>query len=274
MFATLELCPKHPRGLLEHLRFWLSPPQVEVKPCTAFDTPYRRICVPVVDGDLDWGKISAIAEPILLPDNLLLPPDSGIQALPCPKYEQQLLLETVCAIVARSRIPIYRRVLGLIDPDGGFADMLPQLLRHYAMIRVLTRASLRYAQIAENMMAEMGAPVIYGEDADVLAGCVLILAPGQALGRGYPVPVLAGSQFCPPPGCIPITGLCPEVRPEICRQTPPGISPHRFAAALYDYGEVAAAAPQFAASMRCGYRRVTLEDMASTLAAAAAQSQV
>jgi hypothetical protein len=174
-----------------------------------------------------------------------------------------VLAETAAEIIRRSRMPMYRRVLGLIDRDGGFTDLPLGLLRHYTSVKVVTAREDLYEAVAEAAMEELGAPVMVGSTLSLLTDCVLILAPGPAMGEeegSYPCPVLAGEGFKPSLPCDLISDPEPAVSEELRGCCPPGISPHRFAAALFeDSGLVTV---EFAAAkLRLCWRQAKTEEI-------------
>lgn len=241
MFVVLELAERKNRGIISSVLNMLTRSKAGLIEASAFGARYLQLTAPARDGLPDWDEVAELSgrlsKRMVMPDGLTPPPDSPIRPLACPNYEKRVLLETACELVKRTRMPMYRRSLGLIDPDGLHADLLFELLKHYTSVRVVTRSIDTYRQAADDMMERLGAPVRMGSSLSILDGCVLILAPGAAFGEGggkYPCPVLAGSVFTPAVHCGLITGLRPPVSAELRGQCPPGIEPHRFAAALYE----------------------------------------
>lgn len=217
----------------------------------------------------DWEAIEALAGRfagrMLLPGGLTPPPGSAIARPPCPRFEKKVLLATACELIRRTRMPMYRRILGVIDPEAAHTDLLFPLLRHYTSVRVVTGNLERYEQAAARMMEELGAPVLVGSAVSLLEGCVLILAPGAAGPEGaLPCPVLAGEGFPALPGQERIESLRAGVTAELAARCPGGIAPHRFAAALHD---LCGADPgvYVAEQMRFGYKSCTLPEAAQAI---------
>jgi hypothetical protein len=189
---------------------------------------------------------------VQLPAALQIPPPE------LPRFGQRVLLETACTIALRSGLPMYRRVLGLADPAGELAGLLPTLLRYYACVKVATGNLTHYAAQSERMMRELGAPVLVGCDPDSMGDCALTLAADAShLPKPPKMPVLCLRGF---PGGMPCI-TAPEITPpaEIAAACPPGIAPHLFAGALYEYSGVEAM--RFTATaMLCDYRRTGLTE--------------
>ena len=156
-------------------------------------------------------------------------------------------------------LPLYRRILGLADPGGEFAEMLPVLLRYYSCVKVHTENLELYLAESERMMSELGAPVLVGCELESLDDCMLILARG-GLNPPPNAPVMCPSGF--PGGSPCITSLQISPPDEIIAACPPGISPQTFAGALYEFSGIDShAGIKFAATaMLCDYRRVGIAE--------------
>lgn len=245
MFVALELTEQKNKGIFDPIFNILTKPKAHLDEAEALGAPFGLIRAAARQGVPDWGRIEALADRfadrMLLPDGVIPPEDSLIAGLRCPRHEKRVLLETACALIQRTRMPMYRRVLGLIDEEGDHADLLYPLLRQYTSVQVVTRNTAGYTAAAEEMMERLGAPVQVGTSLSLLSDCVLILAPGAAFGeeaQRLPCPVLCGDVFDPPWPCRRITALEAATFPELDQCCPQGISPHRLAGALYEYCDV------------------------------------
>lgn len=242
VFLALELVESKQKGIFGFLSNILTKPTATWEEAEACGVRYGLVRAPRTrTAEPNWTAIAQLvgrfADRVLLPDDLVLPPQSPLAPFCCPRFEQKVLLATACEIIKRTRMPMYRRIVGLIDPDGDYTDYLPVLLRHYTTVRVITENLQEYERAAAEMMDQLGAPVLIGTAPSILAECVLVVAPGRTFndaGTTLPCPVLAGEQFDPPFRCHLISGLQAGGSPELAAQTPSGISPHRFAAALYE----------------------------------------
>ena len=197
-------------------------------------------------GQPDWTQIERIcgtyANRVLLPQGFCPPPDSRLRTPTFPRFTRRLLLLAACALTTHSGLPLYRRVLGLIDSDAAYTDMLFPLLHHCTAVKVLTQATAGYTQAAERMMHALGAPVLLAEEAAALTDCFLLLAPGgippqdiPALAQ-LPCPVLAAASR-PGMDCLVPHGVRPIAA--IHSRCPPGIAPQDFTAALYEFSGLA-----------------------------------
>jgi hypothetical protein len=200
----------------------------------------------------------------LIPQGLVIP--GGVRFAPplLPRFERRVLCETACEIARMSKqagVPLYRRVLGIADPGGELAQMLPSLLRYYSCVKVHTDNFELYLTESERMMRELGAPVLVGCELESLDDCMLILAREQSPLKPSPnVPVLCPAGF--PGGSPCVTSL--QIRPpdEIAAACPPDIPLQAFAGSLYEFCGIGSNKDiSFAAAaMFCDYRRVGIAE--------------
>jgi hypothetical protein len=194
-------------------------------------------------GALDWREIerelASFAGRVLFPDSLEVPEDVGLRPPRCERFGRAVLLRTACEIIVRTKMPMYRRILGLVDNTGEYADFLYDLLKYYTSVKVVTQAADVYTDAAQDVMERLGAPVFVGAQLESLAECVLILAPDPAnLPASFrpECPVLTGSDTLFAPGGWDIfSSLRVRLSGEALAGVPPGISPHLLAGALYEW---------------------------------------
>lgn len=244
MFVSLEITQPVPQGILGRLRGILSRPKAWVEPRECCGGQYVSLCFNLGKNGPNWENIQRLAEEyaplVLVPEGLNPPESSGLSVYtPTSGFRRQVLLHTACEMIALTKMPMYRRVLGLIDVDGDWADQLFPLLRHYTSIKVVTRNLSRYRFAGEQMMEELGAPVLVGEQLSSLSDCVLVLSPVDFSSQEdfrLPCPVLTGGT------CSlryrPLLMEKPEVGLPRFAEAPPGIPEHLFAAALYELCDV------------------------------------
>lgn len=188
----------------------------------------------------DWRRVTELAgryaDRVLFPDGLEIGNGAPVSEPAFPRFERLVLLKTAVEIIALTRMPMYRRIAGLIDEDGKYADFLFPLLHHYTTVKVLTSQTGLYAEAAARMMDELGAPVILCGDYSALGDCVLVIAPeGISFSERLGCPVLAKK----PPKTRQYSDFITDLKvvpdPVLAAGCPAGIEPHKFLAALYEY---------------------------------------
>ncbi|MCL2033919.1 MAG: hypothetical protein FWG94_04220 [Oscillospiraceae bacterium] len=235
MFVVLEVATENRGGFMG--RIFKSAPHAETR--AAFGARYGAIVSRPPLKQSDWERILALAgryaDRLLLPANITPP-----QAITKPRflqYDNTVILKTAVEIIKLSRMPMYRRTVGLVDLKGGYSGFLYPLLHHYTSVKVLTGNSALYENESAKMMYELGAPVSLAEDYTAFSDCVLILAPdGIETSESLKCPVLSRkppsrqqfSDFITDLKVVPPAGFASQDFPE-------GIDKHDFLAALYEY---------------------------------------
>jgi len=136
-------------------------------------------------------------------------------------------------------MPMYRRVVGILDSRGAHGGMLPELLKYYTTAKIYTHNTPYYRQAAQAMMEEYGAPVQLCELPEGLLDCVLVLAPSGVEGCEavrFLGPVLSPRDTLRAPAAFDhVTELRVLPSPPMRELVPRAVSPHRFAGALYEF---------------------------------------
>jgi hypothetical protein len=241
VFVALELIDREIGGLLRKIRERLVRPVMWLDAEECLGGRYAVLHVETSGGKIDWEAVERIcgsyAAKLLLPENLELPTGGRLRRLSLQRFGEQVLLKTACELVDRTKMPMYRRVLGLIDPAGSYTDMLSGLLKHFTSVKVLTEETQIYREASDRMMEELGAPVLLAEDFGSFRDCVLVVAPAAVYTdkeASLPCPVLCGDSFVAAGRFECISGLEATVREPVRACCPRGILLHDFAGALYE----------------------------------------
>jgi len=195
-------------------------------------------------GRPDWEAVARLVLPLtqylLTPAGYQPPAHLGFAPPVFAEFERRVLLQCACELVGDSLMPLYRRRLGIYDPQGELAGNLYFLLHHYTSARVVTQNVEAYRKAADLARKELGAPVLLGEEFTDFSDCVLLLCPGDVT-RPLPLlpacPVLAGGVFADFQGCNVFSS--PRVSASLFQiaQLPRGSDFHAFAGAVYhSYG--------------------------------------
>ena len=210
----------------------------------------------------NWEQLEAACSRyrnrVLFPEGLILPEALKIETPLLPNFKRAVLVNTACEIATRSRLPLYRRVLGLIDENGSMVDELPLLLRYYSCIMVASRATELYAIAGARIMHELGAPVLVGCEPKGLGECMLVISEGSLKSEKLRAPLLCpgsavGSSLCI--GSLEITP--PE---DVSAACPEDISLQDFAGSLYEFSAVRDY-NLVANQMLCNYRLANLTEV-------------
>lgn len=251
MFVALELA-RRPDGAWWRLREILGgKPRPLLEERALFGARYAVLRARGGRDGPDWDEVVWAAREyarwILLPDGVQLPQGSPLRAYVPDAFDREVLLRTACRLIAATRMPMYKRVLGIIDEHGRHTGMLPELLRHYTSVKALTRNAARYEQAAERMMYELGAPVLQVEGLSGFSDCALVLAPeaysSQEDAR-LKCPVLAAKPVKLRYRTDVVDRLCVSLPDTQAGDAlPEGIDTHLLAGALYELCGVRAFEP-------------------------------
>jgi hypothetical protein len=272
VFVALELIDRENGGLLRRIRNQLIRPKMWLEAGECLGGRYAVLRVETSGGKIDWEAVERIcgsyAGKLLLPEGLELPKDGRLGRLPLRRFHEQVLVRTACDLVDRTRMPMYRRVLGLVDPQGKHAALLTELLKHFTSVKVLTGEAAIYREASYQAMEELGAPVLLAEDFGSFRDCVLVAAPSAVytgMEATLPCPVLCGDAFVAAGRFERIDSLQAAVREPVRACCPQAIRPHDFAAALYEYCGVDASDFRLE-SLRYNYRQTNLAEASAAVA--------
>jgi hypothetical protein len=242
VFVALELIDREKGGLFRKIRERLTRPMVWLDTEECLGGRYAVLHVETSGGKIDWGAVERICgsygAKLLLPENLEPPAGGRLRRLSLRRFGEQVLVKTACELVDRTKMPMYRRVLGFVDLAGNHAALLPGLLRHFTSVKVLTGEKEMYREVADRMMEELGAPVLLAEDFGSFRDCVLAAAPSSVYTdreAAIPCPILCGDAFVAAGRFDRLHGLQAAVHDPARACCPRGIRPHDFAGALYEY---------------------------------------
>jgi len=237
VFVVLEVVTEHHGGFMD--RIFKPGQKVHAETRVAFGAHYGAILSRPPKKQKDWERIVTLAgrytDRLLLPGGVKAPP--SITPPSFPRYDQSVILKTAVEIIKLSRMPMYRRTIGLDDAEGDYSDFLYPLLHHYTMVKVLTGNTALYEKESAKMMYELGATVALIEDYTAFSDCALVVAPdGITTSDSLKCPVLSRK----PPDFQQFSDFITDLRvipppDESPEDFPTGIDRHDFLAALYEY---------------------------------------
>jgi hypothetical protein len=217
------------------------PARVEKR--TAQGVGFIQITVCQTDRGIDWREAEracgAHAGRLVMPRALKPPEHCCIRPFVPGRFYSHLVRNTAVEVLRRSGLQLYRRTVGVVDPEGVYQQTVLTLIHHCASVRVLTGSLRRYGAFCEQVMDTYGAPVIAGEDRRLLDSCVLIAAPGGVTAEqveGLRAPVLSAFDAERAVGCPVVFDLEAVIPPALADAIPEGIEPTDFLGALYEMG--------------------------------------
>ena len=252
-------------GLLSHIIMRRHP---DFEERTLLGVRYICLSVQPYKGEIYWKGIEHQLSPyvrfVLLPDGMSIPRESSLCEFVPRGFCELLCLNTACEIISRTRMPLYRRVAGFIDPQCRFSGMLPQLIAQFTMIKVYCARPQMYEFACRRMLDRFGAPVIICEDLGAFHDVQLIISPGDFStdqSVDFNAPVICGGDFHTRGRASIIRELRACLPKNLCEELPQGIDEHMMCAALYELGGCRKLSETVAEKMSCGRRRLTIDDI-------------
>ncbi|WRS27123.1 hypothetical protein U6B65_12415 [Oscillospiraceae bacterium MB08-C2-2] len=268
----LEINDRQEPGLLHRLAGKLTKAKLQLERETLFGKSYGRLRVSSLEKEADWWRVyqylGRYGRRLLLPEGVEVPGGVPLLGFHSGLFDTEVLFHTACAIISRSRMQMYRRLVGLIDPDGRYVSQLAGLLKYFTAVKVHTDRPDLYRPACREMMETFGAPVMICESLAGLEGCVMVLCP-QPFETEQPLrlsgPVLGDENIRLPCKFDLISHLEVELPQDIKEKLPPGVSPHEFAGALYELLDIRNQ-PLVAKNMRYNHKVSSLGEVVGLLA--------
>ena len=240
MFAVVVPQTPAPPSLFTYLGRFLRPPEPDVTTQKFLGTPYCRIVFPQrCPPEELLEAVGRFSRRVVLSKQLLLPDDFPLASMDPSPFLRHLCQNTALKILKESRIPLYAKRVGVIDPQGVCQDFVRQLLLLCPHVCVLTEQREAYEDFAREMMDAYGAPILLGEEPHILRDCLLVTAPTAFAWTGYPLemPVLSAVSQSLPGLPYLISGLEPGLSEEARGELPEGVDPVSFCSAVWQAGD-------------------------------------
>lgn len=218
--------------------------------------------------DPDWEAIERLCRVhggrLIVSESITVPPGINIVCNSFPLFESAMLTATACEIAKKSYIPLYKKVLGIIDDDAYMIAGMGNLLKYYSCIKVVSKSQQLYQKAAEKMYKDLGAPVITGCKEEFLDDCMLVITRDKAKPGVNPpkAPVMCAGGYYGGSPCLSMLQI--KTHDEILSACPSGVSPNKFAAALYEYSGVKDI-DVTAEYMICNYQLCSLAEVAEVI---------
>lgn len=262
-----------PHGLAARIRRMfldkIRPPEPGISRVEVPGSFFTDIRVPDKGFGQDWQFLSGQScRFVLCPRGVRLP-DGWFPAVKQEEIENMLahvLCSTAIRIMENSRLPLYARRVGVVDPHCAHPDLLGILLRHVPEVTVFTQDVEAYQGYADRLLEEFGAPATFVGDASALAQTALTILFGESgLPPIRPTPILAIAA--PQDGTRNLYIDSPDFSiPELDRAMPPSIDKYAFYTALAERCGIREIRSLCMTDGACGKRRVSPSDIAARIA--------
>ncbi len=93
------------------------------------------------------------------------------------KYERQIMLRVCTQISELLPMPLIRRTIGLVDPDGIYAFFAETLIKYSPIVKVYTKNPDAYSDTCRHLLEYYGAPLLLTEQIGSMNDCVLLFCP-------------------------------------------------------------------------------------------------
>ncbi len=92
-------------------------------------------------------------------------------------YQRQIMLRLCTRVSELLPMPLIRRTIGLVDPDGIYANFAETLIKYSPIVKVYTNKPAAYRDTCRHLLAYYGAPLLLTEHIGSLHDCVLLFSP-------------------------------------------------------------------------------------------------
>lgn len=268
MLAVLQLETPPKRSFWRRRARKEKPVRVQIVPIGSGG--YLRIAAcPDAQGQFDWDGIRRAAGReagrMLFPAGVRPPAGYGFGSFCGHALARALMASAAQQLLRMASVPPKHMSIGLYDPSGSLAALVPALLPFAADVRVVTGRPQAYEGAERIAMAMFGAALPVTREAETLTGAKLILAPE---GLGHIRPRARGLVLSGVPDDRPgvVGGYVPQVPPQWLQNAPDRCDIWRFLAGLYELSglrEIAAEPPRL---LYVGGHTFSLRDAAWKLA--------
>ncbi len=92
-------------------------------------------------------------------------------------YERQIMLRLCTRLSELLPMPLIRRTVGLVDPNGIYAIFAETLIKYSPIVKVYTKNPEAYNDTCRHLLEYYGAPLLLTEHIGSLNDCVLLFSP-------------------------------------------------------------------------------------------------
>ena len=144
-----------------------------------YDADYKLLTVFPAGEHINWHEVARLAGD--LSDNMVMPegldPPGFISPFRPGRFTGRLVSNTAVELMRRSQLQLYRRTVGLVDPEGAHQDLIGRLLPHCLSVKVLTARPRRYDTFSDRVLETYGVPLTVSDNPSAFSDCVLVVDP-------------------------------------------------------------------------------------------------
>lgn len=268
MFAVLRIKSGAPEGIFGRFLHRIKKHRIKagvVK--TAFGS---YLLLEAESDSINWRKAEYLCgracRRVVMPPGIAPPPGFSIMRFEPYTFKSRVLLNTCAELIRRCKLPLYRKIVTLVDKNADYMEYVPTLLCHCITVRVVTQSEGRYNRLSDKMMEELGAGIIVtgslGDTPDA-GGSVMIICPdgGEAAELCASAPVFTLGGIDVPSRAQLVGDLQVKASGQLYEALPHGISAADFAGALYELCGWQDGGKLAANTMRCKENTLKLCDI-------------
>ncbi|MEG2050982.1 MAG: hypothetical protein RR012_01640 [Oscillospiraceae bacterium] len=237
MFAVLQI-NQSDKGILALMKNTFSKSKIEVKRVRISGAqPFFVISTTQKGKRINWSELEQIlgrlSGKLILPNGLTPPVDSNVKQIDITdELPAKMLFNTAIEISKLSALPSQNQKITVVDKTGVYLDQIENLVKHAAVVRVITDKINHYEDVAQDILCDWGASISVSRDFRIALKSDIIISPFEQI-TGTEALVLSTSAC---KVLTPKTALSNRVSlpKEFKEFLPAGIDEHDFACTLFD----------------------------------------
>lgn len=269
MFAVLQIEKGQEEGIFA--RFLHKMKKRTILTRTVQTKLGEYLLVTTYSEQINWDKVAQITgragRNLVLPRRIQLPQGCPVRRFEPDAFRLQVLLNTCVDVIRHTKLPLYRKIVTLVDQDGAYTQFVPDLLCYCMTVKVVTAAQERYGTLSEKMMEELGASIVVTDHMEGSDGSMLIIAPDaeQAVQVAQPVAVITAGDIDRPALCKLVGDLRIQPKGDLAACVPKEIDALDFAAAMCQLSGWHAGNRLAAGMLRCKNNQLTTTEFVGYL---------
>lgn len=175
--AAVPMTQRRNKGLIA----WLKREKGTARYCAQEGLDYYLLTIPYKKKQPDYTALRELyprfSGRVILADSLELPSDISALCFYPHHFERKIMLRLCTKISELLPVPLIRRVIGLVDPDGIYASFAETLIKYSPIVKVYTQNPDAYNETRQMLLDLYGAPLVMTERISSLSDCFVIFSP-------------------------------------------------------------------------------------------------